>query len=77
MKLREYLEAFSKLDPEMEIILNQSSLETHDDYVEHGSFLGMKEFIPIKYAYCNDVKEMFPEFSFEQSEKFSTKVLLA
>lgn len=77
MKLREYLEAFSKLDPEMEIILDQSSLETYGDYIEHGSFLGMKEFIPIKYAYCDDIREMFPEFSFEQSEKFPTKVLIA
>lgn len=77
MKLQEYLEAFSKLDSEMEIILDQSNLETHDYYIEHGSFLGMKEFIPIKYAYCGDIREMFPEFSFERSEKFSTKVLLA
>ena len=76
MKLREYLEAFSKLDPEMEIILNQSSLETHDDYVEHGSFLGMKEFIPITIGYCNDIEEMFPEFVYQQSEKFSIKVLI-
>ncbi len=76
MKLREYLESFSKFDPEMEIILNNSELNTHDDFVEHGFYMGMKEFIPITIGYCNDTKEMFPEFVYRQSEKFPIKVLI-
>ncbi len=66
MKLREYLEQFKDLDPELEVY----GLDDNDyDCLETKT----KYYI---YAYVQELGDHYPEFRYDHSNKFNQKVLV-
>lgn len=66
MKLREYLEQFKDLDPELEVF----------GYDEHDKICLVKKEKSYTYAFAMDKIEDFPYYRFKQSKDFNTKILI-